>query len=346
MQLPLAPRPALFLAPYASACLLMPRIWAITGMTVAGTITIRRCMLHGCALHNNEGCHRSMRRVIVWLIAVPLLVVVLINVIGAEMILYPLHAHASSLPDAPPPLVISVPVRQTTLTAYLYRGRSRATVVVSPGSNATAASVSPWVSFLYRAGYTVVSYNPRGTAGRLFVAQTFGAREAGDLVRLLHVLARRPDVDAHRIALLGLSLGGSVSLLAAARDRAVRAVVDDSGFADARAQLQRERRFLLGPLARLALFSNRLMAVQAHVSVSNVRPIDAVASIAPRPLLIIHGLDDDIVPPSDSQHLCAAAGPACQLWLVPHAGHIGALSVAGGQYQRRVLSFLRAAFGH
>jgi len=285
-----------------------------------------------------------VRRVVVWLIVVPLLVVALINVIGAEMILYPLRASASGLPDAPRPIAISVPVGQTTLRAYLYRGPSRATVVVSPGSNATAAAVGPWVSFLYRAGYTVVSYDPRGTTGRLGVAQTFGAREADDLVRLLHILARRHDVDAQRMALLGLSLGGSVSLLAAARDRAVRAVVDDSGFADARAQLQRERRLLLGPLARLAIFSNALMALQAHVSLSTVRPIDAVASIAPRPLLIIHGLDDVVVPPSDSRRLCAAAGPSCRLWLVPGAAHIAALSVAGDEYQRRVLAFLHAAF--
>jgi dipeptidyl aminopeptidase/acylaminoacyl peptidase len=286
-----------------------------------------------------------MRRIIVWLIAVPLLLVAVINVICAEMFLYPLRAHASGLPEAPPPLVIAVPVWQTTLRAYLYPGRSRATVVVSPGSNAPASAVGPWVAFLHRAGYTVVSYDPRGTAGRLGVAQTFGAREADDLVRLLRVLARRHDVDAHRVALLGLSLGGSVSLLAAARDRSVRAVVDDSGFADARAQLQRERQLLLGPLARLAILSNALMAVQAHVSMNAIRPIDAVASIAPRPLLIIHGLDDVVVPPADSQRLCAAAGPACRLWLVPHAGHIGALSVAPDQYPRRVLSFLHAALG-
>jgi dipeptidyl aminopeptidase/acylaminoacyl peptidase len=284
-----------------------------------------------------------MRRVFVWIVAVPLLLVVLINVIGAEMFLYPLRAHASGGPDVPPPLVFAVPAGQTTLRAYLYRGLSRATVVVSPGSNATAAAVGPWVSFLHRAGFTVVSYDPRGTAGRLGVAQTFGAREADDLVRLLHVLARRNDVDSDRLGLLGLSLGGSVSLLAAARDQAVRAVVDDSGFADVRAQLQRERQLLLGPLAHLAIFSNVLMTLQAHVSLSTVRPIDAVASIAPRPLLIIHGLDDVVVPPADSRRLCAAAGPTCRLWLVPQAGHIGALTVAPDQYRRRVLSFLRAA---
>lgn len=296
------------------------------------------------SIDNTVSRRRSLRRVVVWLVAVPVLLAALINVIGAEMILYPPRADASGVLDTPAPIVISVPVRRDTLTAYLYRGRSRATVVVSPGSNGTAASVNPWVSFLYRAGYTVVSYDPRGTAGKLFVAQTFGAREADDLVHLLDVLAQRPDVDAHRIALLGVSLGGSVSLLAAARDHGVRAVVDDSGFADAVAQLKRERRLLLGPLARLAIFSNALIDAQVHVAMSDVRPIDAVASIAPRPLLIIHGLDDDVVPPSDSQQLCAAAGPTCRLWLVPHAGHISALSVAGTQYEQRVLSFLHAAF--
>jgi pimeloyl-ACP methyl ester carboxylesterase len=255
-----------------------------------------------------------MRRVILWLIALVVILLGLINVVGAEMILYPPRALASGSPGKRTPIVITVPVQQAILTAYLYHGRSRATIVVSPGSNATAASVEPWVSFLSDAGFTVVSYDPRGTAGPRRVAQTFGAREVNDLVRLVQMLASRPDVDGQRIALFGLSLGGSVSLMAAAQDRDVRAVVDDSGFADARAQLQSERASWLGPLARLAVLSNVLMAMQVHVAMGHVRPIDDVAAIAPRPIQIIHGLDDVVVPPSDSQRLCMAAGPTCRLW--------------------------------
>ncbi len=52
-----------------------------------------------------------------------------------------------------------------------------------------------------------------------------------------------------------------------------------------------------------------------------IRPVDVVDKIAPRPLMIVHGADDDRVPVSDARELAAAAGPQGDLRILAGAGH-------------------------
>jgi dienelactone hydrolase len=54
-------------------------------------------------------------------------------------------------------------------------------------------------------------------------------REMGDALAALAVLRHMPDVDARRVALVGHSFGGSLTVLMAERDRALRAAVIFSG---------------------------------------------------------------------------------------------------------------------
>lgn len=50
-------------------------------------------------------------------------------------------------------------------------------------------------------------------------------------------------------------------------------------------------------------------------------PLEAVASIAPRPLLIVHGRDDAPVPVARSRRLRARAGEPCRYAEVDGANH-------------------------
>ncbi len=50
------------------------------------------------------------------------------------------------------------------------------------------------------------------------------------------------------------------------------------------------------------------------------RPVDAARRFAPRPLLVMHGDDDDSVPTTDARQLAEAHGSA-ELRLVVGAGH-------------------------
>ena len=52
----------------------------------------------------------------------------------------------------------------------------------------------------------------------------------------------------------------------------------------------------------------------------SVRPIDAAARLAPRPLLVVHGDSDDLTPQADGRALAAAHGSA-EFRLINGAGH-------------------------
>ncbi len=46
-----------------------------------------------------------------------------------------------------------------------------------------------------------------------------------------------------------------------------------------------------------------------------------MSKLAPRPLLVVHGTDDDVVPVSDARALVDAAGGPVELRILVGAGH-------------------------
>ncbi len=101
-----------------------------------------------------------------------------------------------------------------------------------------------------------------------------------------------------------------------------------------------------------ALFTpGALLATQALYGIDfyAVRPVDIVASIAPRPLFFIHGDKDSFNPYSNMFVLAAAARSApdahVQTWLVPGADHAQSFNTAGQVYVTRVTDFYNQALG-
>lgn len=71
-----------------------------------------------------------------------------------------------------------------------------------------------------------------------------------------------------------------------------------------------------------------------------MRPIDDIASISPRPILLIHGTDDLTIHRRNSDALFAAAREPKALYLVDGAGHTDFYETDPAEYERRVLDFL------
>lgn len=234
-----------------------------------------------------------------------------------------------------------------TLAGTFFPGRSRATLVVSHGYGNDQDEVLPLAAFLQRAGYGVFTYDMRHRGGSGGDAITMGALEQHDLVAVVDYLVTRPDVDRARIGALGVSLGGAVTLMAAARDPRIRAVVDDCGFSDVASATDTAFEHFIGlPAFPFSPISVRISEWRIGRSVSEARPIDVVGRIAPRPLLIIHGLADQQVPPDHSRRLFAAAGEPKTLWLVPDAGHgLSKWERDPAEYERRVVAFFREHLG-
>ena len=70
-----------------------------------------------------------------------------------------------------------------------------------------------------------------------------------------------------------------------------------------------------------------------------------MADLAPRPLLVIHGTADRVVPAVLSERLFALAREPKELWLIAGAGHLQCHRVAGAAYEEKIIGFFHRALG-
>jgi fermentation-respiration switch protein FrsA (DUF1100 family) len=68
-------------------------------------------------------------------------------------------------------------------------------------------------------------------------------------------------------------------------------------------------------------------------------PVEVVDRISPRPLLLMHGVEDEIVPVANAHALYASAGEPKELWLIDNLKHCQALEEAYEPFKRRLLGF-------
>ncbi len=255
---------------------------------------------------------------------------------------------ASGLDDHPDLSAEEVKVKSRTgvvLAGRFFRGRTKATIVLSHGYGGNQDEMLPTASALHDAGFNVFTYDLRG-CGRSTGAVTFGAREQDDLRSVIDYLTGRPDVDAGRIGALGFSMGASTTIMAAARDPRIRAVVDDSGWSDVYHWLKPSlRAVFIHPSDRFSALSLKFAELRADISLDGLKPKEDIARIAPRPLLIIHGTADESVPPGDSEQNFASAREPKELWMIEGAAHGATVAPGGATSSGRVIEFFRRALG-
>ncbi|MDX2646483.1 alpha/beta hydrolase [Streptomyces sp. NPDC001902] len=173
----------------------------------------------------------------------------------------------------------------------------------------------------------VVTFSFRGH-GRSGGRSTVGDREVWDLDAAVR-WARRLGHPA--VASVGFSMGGSVVLRHAGRKPAhdgahVDAVVSVSAparwYYRGTAPMRRVHWAITRPAGRLV--SRGLLHTRIHDKDWDpvpVPPVEAVRSIAPTPLLIVHGDRDGYFPLDHPLSLADAAGDAAELWIEPGFGH-------------------------
>jgi alpha-beta hydrolase superfamily lysophospholipase len=230
------------------------------------------------------------------------------------------------------------------LITWLLPGTRNAVVVVSGGYRGHISDVLGIGAALRRAGFSVVAYGWRGTPGSDAGPHTLGANECRDLTAVLDAVRGR--LGPLPIGLLGYSMGGAVSISVAADDPGVRAVCADSAFADPVSLLEERIRHRLHlPAAVLADPVMALMARRTGARLADFSPVAAVARLAPRPLLLIHGDADASVPVEHAHRLYAAAGSPKDLWVIPGLGHVGGYFADRTAYVERVTGFFDRSLG-
>jgi fermentation-respiration switch protein FrsA (DUF1100 family) len=195
----------------------------------------------------------------------------------------------------------------------------RQTVIICPGSRGgRTAYINLAKDFLDR-GYNVLTFDFRAHGQSDGQIDSFGDHERRDVLGAVRWLRANNPIAAKRIVGIGIDTGGA-ALLAAAADpapegRAIEAMAvfgcyDRFDKLAADASLPPFMEWLIGPVGL------PLACVQTGADLWDFSPARAVAEIAPRPILFVHGLNDPVIDFERGQALYdAAVGPRSHIWL-------------------------------
>lgn len=170
----------------------------------------------------------------------------------------------------------------------------------------------------YDAAYPAMTFNFRGCGNSPGDFSLQGWID--DLRAAIDHLIRTAPVN--RVVLVGTNTGGSIAICVAADDPRVSAVALLSPRADFDDWADHPRRFLdhakeIGAVRTPGFPPSMDDWTRAF---RRFRPLSAAARFAPRPMLVMHGEEDESVPTSDGRQLAQAHGKA-ELSLLAGAGH-------------------------
>jgi len=228
------------------------------------------------------------------------------------------------------------------LRGWWIPGTGSRTIVMVHGWTSSRREPLDKAGYLHAAGYNLLVFDLRGhgTSGGTFT--TMGLKEPADVqAAVTEALSLSPGP----VALFGYSMGASTVLEEAASDPRIAAVVEDSGYATLTDVLSYGFHRVSGlPAFPFDTAMLAIAALDVHLDPSRVQPIHAAARLQ-RPLLVIVGTADHMVPPADGLAIFRAAGGPKRLLVIPGAGHVAGFWVARAVYESTVLSFLKSSLG-
>jgi len=254
----------------------------------------------------------------------------------------------------PVPRRIGAPPPHLNATAVAFRSESgslihgwlsipdtpRGSVLLLPPVRANRTAMVPRAKFLAGAEYATLLVDLQATGESPGDAITFGWRERLDVLASVRFL--KEHVPEQPVAVIGWSLGGAAALLATP-PLDVQAMVLEAVYPSIDRAIENRLRMRLGSAG---IFVSPLLLWQLGprlgVPAEQLRPVDHIGRLR-CPVLVIGGAEDRHTTEADTRLLFDAARPPKQLWLISAAAHVDFYDTARGEYQRRVLEFIRAA---
>jgi fermentation-respiration switch protein FrsA (DUF1100 family) len=238
-----------------------------------------------------------------------------------------------------------VDIRAWFLPAAPDPTRAKGTIIQGHGYVASRHADLRYPAFLVPGGYNVLMLDFRAHGESGGEQTSVGYVEHHDVRAALDYLRAR---GLERVGVMGFSMGAVVAIVSGALCPAIAGVVAESSyarFARPLAQILHDWGYPW-PVANLGgELGIRFVARNLGFDAAEAAPVRLIGRISPRPVFIIHGEADPLIPVSEAHALYAAANEPKQLWIAPGAVHDGgAFALYPDEYRHRVLAFWDRVF--
>lgn len=205
------------------------------------------------------------------------------------------------------------------------------------GCKRSSAILLP-AGMLHRAGFHVLMLDLRDHGDSAIEDGRFagGTEEYRDVLGAWDWLVNDQGIAPEHIGLFGTSLGAASVLNAMADEPRIAAAWEDSSFADLRVALEDFLTYNGFPtfFAPAAPFVGRIISGDDITSPS---PLSSISQINGRPLFIVHGDADRLMPVKHAYALAAVVG--VEPWIAVGSAHVGAMFDYTDEYQQRLTNF-------
>lgn len=226
------------------------------------------------------------------------------------------------------------------LVGWYVPGTNGALILLQHGYKASRGEMLTRAVMLHHHGYSVLVTTVRAHDGSDGERISFGHEEMKDLDAWYNFALHQPGVDPHRIGIVGSSMGGSLVIQYAAQNPGIHAIMADSAFSSLDDVVGTAVTYFTGlPRFPFAPAIVRWAEWEGGFSASEIDARHWVHAISPRPVLILQGGVDAVIPTDSGQKLYEAAGAPKELWYEPKLGHTEFHKKEPEEYERRMAHF-------
>ncbi|OUO57530.1 alpha/beta hydrolase [Candidatus Avelusimicrobium gallicola] len=219
---------------------------------------------------------------------------------------------------------------------------SNKTIILMHGWGMNRADILKNTYFLHDLGFNLLYFDFRALGESGGKTSSIGYLELKDVAAAVRFLKETRPQFCEKIGLYGLSMGGMVAICEAARNPDIACVVAEASYYSFRRVVSRwawvHHRVPYFPLIPIILhYIHKYLGVNPE----RYSPKYNIPRISPRPVFIIHGRYDNLVPAAQAKLLFKKAGEPKEIWLVPGAKHNKCAEVGGFEYKQRLADFFR-----
>lgn len=302
---------------------------------------------------------KSKKTVIIFIIVLIFLVLIGVLAISVYVAWSLIHPEKAELPKFSSNIVIEYEdvqfkdINKTiTLNGWNFKAKgSDKTIIMAHGYKNNRLQFNEktldLISGLQSRGFNVFTFDFRNSGISGGDKTTIGINEKDDLLGAIKYVK---SIGGKHIVLMGFSMGASTAIHAAAESPDVEAVIADAPFADMDAYLK-DNLSVWSSLPKVPFNNTILLMLKflANLDPKTMVPKKDIQSVAPRPVMLIHGKDDDAIPIKNSEEIYEAYTQINKenitFWKVDGAKHVGSYEKDTKEYMKNIYEFLEKVYG-